>query len=64
MPGHDESSVMSKFANELIASMKQAAAHARGRKVRGMRVTTVEMPALLCVGVSHSTSDVEESKSG
>jgi hypothetical protein len=35
---------MSPFANELIASLKQAAAHAKGRKVRGMRVTTVEMP--------------------
>jgi putative transcriptional regulator len=35
---------MSKFGNELIASMKQAAAHARGRKVRGMRVTKVEIP--------------------
>lgn len=31
---------MGKFANELIASMKQAVAHAKGRKVRGMRVTT------------------------
>jgi hypothetical protein len=41
---HDGSSVMSPFANELIASLKQAAAHAKGRKVRGMRVTTVEMP--------------------
>jgi putative transcriptional regulator len=36
--------VMARFANDLIASMKQAAAHAQGRKVRGMRVTTVEMP--------------------
>ena len=35
---------MSQFASELIASMKQAAAHAKDRKVRGMRVTTVEMP--------------------
>jgi putative transcriptional regulator len=35
---------MGKFANDLIASMRQAAAHAKGRKVRGMRVTTVEMP--------------------
>ena len=35
---------MAKFANELIASMKQAVAHAKGRKVRGIRVTTVEMP--------------------
>ena len=35
---------MSKFAKDLISSLKQAAAHAQGRKVRGMRVTTVEMP--------------------
>jgi putative transcriptional regulator len=35
---------MGKFASELIASLKQAVAHAKGRKVRGMRVTTVEMP--------------------
>ena len=35
---------MSKFGKELIASMKQAAAHARGRRVRGMRVTKVEIP--------------------
>jgi putative transcriptional regulator len=35
---------MSKFGNELIASLKQATAHARGRKVRGMRVTKVEVP--------------------
>ena len=30
---------MGKFANDLIAGLKQAAAHAKGRKVRGMRVT-------------------------
>jgi putative transcriptional regulator len=35
---------MSKFGNELIESASQAAAHARGRRVRGMRVTTVEVP--------------------
>jgi putative transcriptional regulator len=35
---------MSKFGKDLIAGMKQAAAHARGRKVRGMRVTKVAMP--------------------
>jgi hypothetical protein len=29
---------MRKFADELIASLKQAAEHAKGRKVRGMRV--------------------------
>ncbi|MGB8365335.1 MAG: helix-turn-helix domain-containing protein [Rhizomicrobium sp.] len=36
---------MSKFGKELIESMQQAAQHARGAaKVRGMRVTTVEIP--------------------
>ncbi len=35
---------MSKFGNELIASLKQAVSHARGRRVRSMRVTTVEVP--------------------
>jgi len=35
---------MSKFGDELIESLKQATAHARGRKVRGMRVTTVAVP--------------------
>jgi putative transcriptional regulator len=35
---------MSKFGRELVASMKQAARHAQGSKVRGLRVTTVELP--------------------
>jgi putative transcriptional regulator len=35
---------MSKFGKELIASLKQAAAHANGRRPRGMRVTKVEVP--------------------
>jgi putative transcriptional regulator len=35
---------MGKFADELIESMRQAATHASGRKVRGMRVTGVEIP--------------------
>jgi putative transcriptional regulator len=35
---------MSKFGKELIESMTQAAAHATGRKVRGMRVTKVKLP--------------------
>ena len=40
----DREETVSKFADELIASLKQAAAHAKGRKVRGMRVTKVELP--------------------
>jgi putative transcriptional regulator len=35
---------MSKFGKELIESMEQAAKHASGKRVRGMRVSTVEMP--------------------
>jgi putative transcriptional regulator len=35
---------MSKFGKELIESMRQAARHAQGGKVRGLRVTTVELP--------------------
>jgi len=35
---------MSKFGRDLIESMKQAAKHARGRKVPGTRVTRVKTP--------------------
>ena len=35
---------MSKFGKELIESLQQAAQHAQGHKIRGMRVTTVEIP--------------------
>jgi putative transcriptional regulator len=35
---------MGKFAKELIESMEQAAKHAGGRKIRGMRVSKVEIP--------------------
>jgi putative transcriptional regulator len=35
---------MTKFGQELIESMRQAVKHASGRKVRGMRVTKVEIP--------------------
>jgi putative transcriptional regulator len=35
---------MSKFGQELIESLKQAAEHARGSKVPGMRVMRVEIP--------------------
>ena len=35
---------MAKFAGELITSLTQAAKHARGGKVKGMRVTAVELP--------------------
>lgn len=35
---------MSKFGAELIESLKEAADHARGGKVPGMRVSKVELP--------------------
>jgi len=35
---------MSRFGEELIESLKQASAHASGRRVPGMRVTTVKVP--------------------
>jgi putative transcriptional regulator len=34
---------MGKFGKELIESMTQAATHARGRKVPGIRITTVKI---------------------
>lgn len=35
---------MSKFGDELIESLKQASVHIHGRRVPGMRVTTVKVP--------------------
>ena len=35
---------MGKIGKELIASLEQAVKHATGHKVRGIRVTKVEMP--------------------
>jgi len=35
---------MAKFAKELITSLTPAAKHARGGKVKGRRVTAVELP--------------------
>ena len=35
---------MGRFGEELIESLKQSAKHAKGGKVRGMRVTAVELP--------------------
>jgi putative transcriptional regulator len=43
---------MSKFGAELIESMKQASAHARGRKPRGMRVTVVEVPNVKAIRIA------------
>lgn len=35
---------MGKFGRELIESLQQAAAHAQGRRVKGIRVTKTEIP--------------------
>jgi putative transcriptional regulator len=35
---------MSKFGKELIESLSQAAAHAEGRRLKGVRVTRLEIP--------------------
>ncbi len=35
---------MTKFGKELIESLSQAAAHAEGRRAKGVRVTKVELP--------------------
>jgi putative transcriptional regulator len=40
---------MSKFGDELIESLKQASAHARGQRVPGMRVTTVKVPNIRAI---------------
>jgi putative transcriptional regulator len=35
---------MIRFADDLTTSLQQATAHARGRKVKRLRVTAVEIP--------------------
>jgi len=35
---------MSRFGKDLVESMSEAAAHARGERVPGMRLTAVEAP--------------------
>jgi putative transcriptional regulator len=41
-----------KFGNELIKSLSQAAAHAEGRRVKGVRVTKVEIPDVKAIRLS------------
>jgi hypothetical protein len=36
---------MGQYAKELIESLQQAARHATGKKVRGLRVSKVDLPA-------------------
>jgi putative transcriptional regulator len=43
---------MSKFGKELIESMQQAAKRAAGKKVRGLRVSKVELPDVKAIRVA------------
>lgn len=51
---------MARFADDLIASMKQAAAHARGRKVRDLRVAarTAKRRILIAQGSGNVFADL------
>lgn len=50
---------MSKFGEELIASLKQAAEHARGGKVTGMRVRKIDLPDVKAIRQSLRMSQDE-----
>jgi putative transcriptional regulator len=50
---------MGKFADELIESLQQAAEHARGGKVHGMRTTKVELPDVKAIRKSLEMSQEE-----
>jgi putative transcriptional regulator len=43
---------MARFAKELIESLQQAARHAAGTKVRGLRVSRVELPDVKSIRLS------------
>ena len=43
---------MAKFAKELIESLQQAARHAAGKKVRGLRASRVELPDVKAIRLS------------
>jgi putative transcriptional regulator len=43
---------MGKFGKKLIESVQQAAKHAAGKKVRGLRVSKVEMPDVKAIRLS------------
>jgi putative transcriptional regulator len=43
---------MRKFGKELVESMQQAARHAAGKKVRGLRVSRVELPEVKTIRLS------------
>lgn len=50
---------MGKFGEELIESLRQAAEHAKGNKVRGMRFTKVELPDVKAIRQSLRMSQDE-----
>jgi len=43
---------MGKFAKDLIESMQQAARHAAGTRVRGLRVSKIELPDVKAIRLS------------
>jgi putative transcriptional regulator len=43
---------MGRFGKELIESMQQAASHAAGKKVRGLRVSKFELPDVKAIRLS------------
>ncbi|MBI5319026.1 transcriptional regulator [Bradyrhizobium sp.] len=43
---------MGKFGKELIESLKQAARHAAGKRIRGGRVSKVELPDVKAIRLS------------
>jgi hypothetical protein len=53
---------MSPFANELIGGMRQAVAHAKARKVRGMGVTAAQVTVTVVARMERSA--MREQSSG
>src|SRR5438309_2136503 len=43
---------MGKFGKELIESLQQAAQHAAGKKVRGLRLSKIELPDVRAIRLS------------
>lgn len=50
---------MGKFGKELIESMQQAGRHAADKKVRGLRVSKVELPDVKAIRLSTGGSESE-----
>jgi putative transcriptional regulator len=50
---------MGKFAKELIESMQQAAKHAAGKKLHGVRVSKVESPDVKAIRLSLRVVEAE-----